>query len=75
MPDAKALLRASLTYAREDRGASAWHLWSTLSLYGLLVAATCLELFLPLRVAASLASGLVLVRSGPLRTTCTTGTI
>jgi omega-6 fatty acid desaturase (delta-12 desaturase) len=56
------LLRATLPFAQEQRLRSWWHFGSTLALLIGLFGLTCFELPWPLRLAASIAAGLVLVR-------------
>jgi omega-6 fatty acid desaturase (delta-12 desaturase) len=62
MRDAKELLVASKQYAHEDRGMSWWCLTSTFACLGVLLSLACLDLPLVLRVPASVATGLVMIR-------------
>ncbi|MCE9589882.1 MAG: fatty acid desaturase [Planctomycetes bacterium] len=63
MRESKQLLRATKRFARENRLTSWWHLWSTLFIFSALITIACIpEVFMAVRVAASVLSGLVLVR-------------
>jgi len=62
MREAKQLLIASKTYAREFRWRSWWHLWSTLGAFVGLITLASVDILLPLRVLASIFAGLMLVR-------------
>lgn len=62
MRPAKQLLLASKDYAREHRGRSWWHLWSTLAVYLLALSCAALEFPLLIRLLGSLVAGLVHVR-------------
>src|SRR5262245_17595709 len=62
MRGAKELLLATRPFAREVRWRSWWHLWSTLALFVSLVAFGMTELPIIVRLPASIAAGLVLVR-------------
>jgi omega-6 fatty acid desaturase (delta-12 desaturase) len=62
MRDAKELLIASKQYAHEIRATSWWCLISTFCILGVLLTAACLDLPLVIRIPASIATGLVMIR-------------
>jgi omega-6 fatty acid desaturase (delta-12 desaturase) len=60
--EAKELLLATKPFAKEHRWRSWWYLWSTLVLYFAIAAISCLPIAWPIRLAASVLAGLLIVR-------------
>jgi omega-6 fatty acid desaturase (delta-12 desaturase) len=60
--EGRELFKATKEFARDDRAASWWHLWSTIAILAGLLTLTVLALPWPVRVVSSLFASLVLIR-------------